>query len=777
MPRHAIAAEQLRWQPRIERLPAESTRDIAVLDGTLGQATAAEALGYGIDSPGYNQHVFVRGPRGSGRRRLVESLLASRRPQRRQSRDFCFVHNFANPDRPSLITLPRGEGKSFQKQMHRVALFIRERLPEILANDPIRARREARREAAERDIQALLRPLERRLDAEGLALVRSQSGPNARLQVSVKIMGKPVSQEEFRNMVARKQATEEDRKKIEARIHKYDEEIHKVSSQIRKKWQGAEQHVRQIDIAETARILGEMTAEIAERFKARGIDGYLRGVIDDVLEKRIGHETGQLADPTILYGVNVLNMGEADRPSPVVSTHTVTPINLFGTVDPTWRSGGRAVASYLGIRSGALIQADGGFLLLDAEDLVHEPDTFRQLLRILRSGEVSIAAPTAERSQSAQSLRPQAIPVDVGVILVGDEESYGRLDAISREFTQRFRLLADLDPWIANDSEGIKQCCRFLAGAVQQEQLPPLSAAGMAAVLELAHRLADRAGRLTTRVGRLSDILREAAFVSRENTQTEMGREHVESAYTRIRLRAGVQWRHRLRDDIDSERLRLRGRHHGQVNTVTRQRHADEIYGVPVRLSATLSRSAEPGLVIDSVAGAIHTPAFIPQVISSLLHLDTVPAFSATLMVDPPLADEDHNVLHLGLACCLIAELAGVPLRQDMAVMGSVDARGRICRIDHVNERIEGFFEACGHVGLTGQQAVVIPLANRDGLALDRQLVKACANDQFHVYAVSGISEALELLTDKPAGIWKEQGFSEGSVLALARDRANGLTA
>ncbi|MEE4304312.1 MAG: AAA family ATPase [Wenzhouxiangella sp.] len=768
MARHAIPPERLRWQPDSDDIPGDSTRDIPVLEGTLGQDAALEALHYGIASPGHNQHVFLRGPRGSGRRRLLDSLFGSLRPKARRNRDFCFVHNFSNPDRPRLIILPRGEGRPFQKQMHRIALFVRERLPDILANDPIRGRREARREAAERDIRLLLRPLEKKLEAEGLALIRSQAGPNARLQVSVRIMGKPVSQEEFRNMVARKQATEEDRKKFEERIKSYDEEINKISRQIRKKWQQAQQHIEQIDITETARIMGEMTAEVSQRFKAEGIEVYLREVIDDVLEKRIGHETSQLADPTVLYGVNVLNMGREDSGAPAISTSSISPASLFGTVDPAWRSGGRAVASFQGIRSGTLIQADGGFLILDAEDLASEPGVFRQLLRILRAGEVSIAAPTADWSQAAQSLRPEAVPIDVGVILVGDAAAYTQLESISREFSRRFRLLADLEASVERDADGIDRTCRFVSAVVQREDLLPLTRPALAAVVEISARLSDQPGRLTTRVGRLAEIIREAAFLAAEDDETEIGREHVEGAFGRIRHRTGLPASGRTQHSVDSGLIRLRGRSAGQLNVITRERLADEMFGVPARLSLTAARGTGSGISLESGDGELPVRRFLLPMITELLHLEALPELRVAMTLDPTVAADDAASTLLGQACGLIAVLAGLSVRQELAVIGSIDARGQVGRVNYLNERIEGFFDACNRVGLNGQQGVIIPAVDKDRLALDKRVIKACTNDQFHVMAAASIAEALERLTGKTAGIWKDDGFPEDSVLGMA---------
>lgn len=768
MARQAIPPERLRWQPTPEDLPGDTSQDIPALEGALGQTAAVETLRYGIFRPGHNQHLFLRGPRGSGRLRLIESQFSSLQPAARQARDFCFVHNFSSPDRPRLLLLPRGDGRPFHKQMHRIALFIRERLPEILANDPIRGRREARRDAAERDVRVLLRPLEKKLDGEGLALVRSQAGPNARLQVAIKIMGKPVSLEEFRNMVARKQAAEEDRKQLEERIKSYEDELQKASRQIRKKWQQAQQHIEQIDVTETARILGEMTADLGQRFKAPGLETYLREVIDDVLEKRVGHDTAQLADPTVLYGVNVLNMGHPEDRAPVVSTSVMSPANLFGTIDPAWRSSGRAVASFLGIRAGALIQADGGFLLLDAEDLASEPDIFRQLLRILRTGSVAIAAPTTDWNQ-AQSLRPESIPVDVGVILIGDKATYRRLESLSSEFSHHFRLLADLDDSIARNREGMELSCRFISSLVQRESLPPLNRTALGAMLEISSRVADQPMRLTTGLGRLSEVVREAAFLASEDQAGEIGREQVDAAFERIRQRAGGPWRTRMRLAMDRGAVQLRGRSSARLNVIGLMRCADEFFGLPATLGLALSRSDCTTLSFESRSAQLEARHFLWPLIAGILRLDAIPHWQAALSIEAELDPGDADSTLLGQACLLMATLAGLSLRQELAVIGRIDAHGQPGDVERINERIEACFQACSDSTLNGQQGVIIPDASRDRLMLDRQLVRACTSGQFHIYSVASIGEALELLTGKRAGTWRDGGFGEQTVFGLAR--------
>ncbi|TVQ39446.1 MAG: hypothetical protein EA370_04695, partial [Wenzhouxiangella sp.] len=213
MGNYKVLPEQLRWKPASDAIPEHSTRKMQGGSGIIGQMEARRALTFAIRSRSHNHNAFVRGPDGSGRRTMIAGLLEEIKPEAERAQDFCYVHNFANPDRPRLIALPGGQGRQFQQAMSRISLFVRDRLPEILKNDPIRSRREARRESAEREIRLKIEPLEKKLRADGLALIRTQSGPSSRVSIYPLVMGKPVSPEEYRNLVTQKQVREEDRLK------------------------------------------------------------------------------------------------------------------------------------------------------------------------------------------------------------------------------------------------------------------------------------------------------------------------------------------------------------------------------------------------------------------------------------------------------------------------------------------------------------------------------------------------------------------------------------
>ncbi|AKS41474.1 AAA family ATPase [Wenzhouxiangella marina] len=769
MANFTIPPEKLGWKADTRSIEETSTRKAPQSGGIVGQAGAREALRFALTTTDRNHNVFVRGPAGSGRRSLVRSAIADLKPKPRRSLDFCYVHNFSNPDRPRLIVLPGGQGRQFQHAMTRISLFVRDRLPDILKNDPIRSRREARKEAAEREIRIKIKPLEKRLADDGLALMRTQSGPTSRVSIYPRVMGKAVSPEEYRNLVTQGQAREEDRLKSIKKAEEWQSEVNRFAHDVNQIWQQAIQHIDQIDATETARILGGMTAEVAKKFKAAGIDIFLREIIDDIVEKRIGRDTSHLADPTLLYGVNVLTSRSDQNAAPVVHASQPSVANLFGTIDPAWISSGRAVTSFRGIRTGALLEADGGYLVLDARDVLAEPNAWRLLMRALRTGLSEVVPPDLGWPYSAQSLKPEPIPVQVRVILIGDPETYDELARDDRDFVSLFKVLSDFDRSLPRDEEGFSDYVRFLGSLVKRDELPHFDQGGMLAMIEYGARRSPEQGRLSACLGELADLAREAAVIARDAESEDIGREHVQRALEYRHLRHAMPMTRLFRRfDAGNGWLRLRGKLDGQVPGVSCDLGLDGAPALPTLISATAIRADERDIRIDGRP----EDGRIALALARMLRLDSDPKLLVrldTLCDEHCRADLEDPGLDLARHAALLAALANAPLRQDVALVGSVDAMGEVQPVAALNERIEAWFEFCQHAGLSGQQAVLIPRPSQNDLMLSRELIKAAANDMFRVYAVSSAVQAAELCTGVRAGSFKDGAFPEESLLGRAR--------
>ncbi len=778
MARFVIPPEKLKRRAASDKIDIDSTADAAPLAGTVGQGTARKALRFGIEFPGNGQHVFVRGRPGSRRRRLVRSVIKEISPAPRQARDFCYVHNFANPDRPKLICLKSGQARAFQQQMLRIGLFVKERLPEILDNDPIRGRRESREAAAEREVRELIKPFEKQIEADGLGLIRSQSGPNARLEVGIKVMGKPVSLEEFRSMVARKQASEDDRRSVHEKIERFQPELQRIARQIRDIWQQSQRHIEQINVSEAARILGEMSTEVTRQFRAPGVESFLRDVIDDVLEKRVGHDTRHLADPSVLYGVKVLKSDPGGETAPVIAPDLISAGNLFGSVDPAWRSGERSVASFRGIHAGALIEADGGFLMLDAEDLIHQPELFRRLVRSLRSEATEILAPTPAWSHAAQSLKPEPVPIDCGVIVVGDRDAYQRLMELDKDFSEQFRILADLRDSVTRDADGINEICGLLAAIIKEQSLLHLDRSAIATVLDYIGRNSGRPDALAASPGDLAALLREASYIAGEAERGEVSRDDIEQSLQNRRERSSVGW-HELLSSLpqgSTAGLQTRGRRSGRVAISTTRTEVGQTFALPASVDIAVTPSATGQATIsgeDTAGNAFHQPIpGLAEMIGEILHLESGLDIHMTQTGGMAPCPEDIDAAMAALACGTLATLAKAPMRQEFMFAAAVDARFQLTSIRRINERIEAFHEACQVDGLSGQQGVAMSRQNIERLALDQKIIKACSNDTFKLYGLDTLNQALELVTGQRAGTWKDGEFTADSILARARENA-----
>ncbi len=765
-----IPPEKLCWKPSAHSISETSTRKAPQSSGIVGQAKARDALRFALQSRSRNHNAYIQGNDGSGRRTLIRALFDELKPQPSRSEDFCYVHNFANPDRPRLIVLPGGQGNQFQQAMTRISLFVRDRLPDILKNDPIRSRREARKEAAEREIRLKIAPLEKKLAADGLSLTRTQSGPSSRVSIYPLVMGKPVSPEEYRNLVTQNQAREEDRLNSMKKAEKWQAEVNRFAHEISQIWQQANQHIDQINATETARILGEMTTDVARRFKAPGLDFFLREIIDDIVEKRVGRDTSHLADPTLLYGVNVLTARADRNQAPVVFANQPSVANLFGTIDPAWMSSGRAVTSFRGIRTGALLEADGGFLVLDAADVLAEPGSWRMLMRALRTGLSEVVPPELGWPYSAQSLKPEPIPVQVRVILTGNAETFARLESEDRDFTHLFRVLVDFDRSLARDDEGLSDYVRFLGSLVANENLRHFDQPAMLAMIEQGARHSPESGRLTACFGELADLAREASDLAGEDGLNEVGREQVQTALRLRHERAALPMQRLLRQfDAGRGDIQLRGRADGRVNSVGRRRAGTQVTALPLVISAAAALSDRSDVLID---GEQASASPIPLILAQILRLPKCPGLLAgltTISTESTHGPNSDNGLGMARLVALLASLAGAPLRQDLALIGEVDLHGQAKPVRAINERIEAFFGLCRHAGLSGQQAVIIPRANEVDLMLGRELIKACSNDMFRVFAVDTALQAAELATGLRSGTFKDGVFGDDTLLGRAR--------
>ncbi len=773
-----LSSDLLRWRCDPKTLSFNTTAEITPETGVVGQEQAIESLRFALETKAPDQNVYARGLVGSGRmttvRRVIKDLDLPCEPRL----DRCFVHNFVHPDRPRLISLPAGKGRMFRRRMRELGEFLEKGLSEALRDDLVKTRREAIEAAANTRIEALTEPFKEELKGDGLALVTIQSPNGGQTLVFPVFEGKPVSPEEFETAHNEKKVSDEEWKRFKDAHPERQKQLGRIGEEIGDLRRKAMEEIRDLAENTVRQLLQGRTEAISKEFAHEGVTSFLKEIVDDVIER--GGE-GEGFDPKARYGVNViLEQVDDSQRCPVVIENTPTLSNLLGTVEPLWGPQDKS-PDYDRVRPGALLRADGGFLVLDARDVLSEPGAWKVLVRTLRTSRLEIVPSEVGTLVQAPAVKPEAIPIQVRVILVGDAGLYYMLDQRDPDFAQLFKVLADFETTIPRDKHGVERYGHVVARVAEVEGLQPFDASSIAALAEHGARIGGRKNRLTSRFSRVIDIAREAAYVARKSGAEIVNAEHVRTTIDRTKHRASLPSR-RFQEMIAEGGIRIEteGEVAGQINGLAVMQAGPLTYGFPARITASVG--AGTGGVIDiegmaSMSGSIHTKGFhiLRGLLQGLMRAEHPLAFSASLAFEQSYGGIDGDSASGAETCCLLSALAEVPIQQGMAMTGAIDQRGQIQVIGGVNEKIEGFFDVCAARGLTGKQGVVIPKGNVGDLMLRPDVVEACDNGKFKVCAVDTIQEAMSLMMggDVTVGAFDEESncYPEGSVLRRARER------
>jgi predicted ATP-dependent protease len=778
--RTRLTPEQLRWICDPATLDFETTEDVDPITDVVGQDAAMEALRYGLQVRAAGQNVFVRGLEGSGRLTLLRRVLEEARLACPISPDRCAVRNFEEPDRPLLIEMPRGMAKRFRLAVEDLVDFVVEDLGPALAGDALRERREAMESAFESALKFVVEPFEQKLDSMGLALVTIQAGTAQHPAIVPVIDGEPVMPEAFDAAVQAGAISEEDRDKIIELIGTVRPELDKISTEVGRMEHDHQTKVRRLVQSEARALLAGRAARILREFETDAARDFLDGMIEDYVERRLGREKFGPAELHRLYAVNVIvSHRDDDKSCPVIAENAPTLQNLLGGIEPEFvPEGGGLRSDHTRIRAGSLLRAHGGFLLIEARDLLEEPGAWRVLMRTLRTGMVEVVPPELSGT-TPNPIKPEPAPVELKVILIGDPGMYYALESLDTDFGAHFKVLADFEPTLPIDDGAARMYAGVLAKIVRAKQLPPIDRTGVAMLAEYGARIAARNDQLSARFGRVVDILHEAAFLLERDGGEIVTGVYIERAIAAMRRRASSSSR-RFQKAIREGTLRIEteGSKVGQINGLAVMNAGPLTYGFPSRITATVGPGDMGAINIEresELSGRIHTKGFyiLGGLLRHLLRTDHPLEFAASIAFEQSYGGIDGDSASGAESVCLLSALTGVPVRQDLAMTGAIDQHGAVQAIGAATEKIEGFYEACVGMGITGTQGVIIPTANCRDLMLRRDLVEACHEGRFHVYAVDRIEDALELFMGMPCGDHEAHG--PGTIIGMAMDKVRGF--
>ena len=768
-----VDADSLRWICDLSEIKFESTAELVGASDIEGQQAAREAIEFGICCLSPGQNIYVRGSRGTGRIRMVRHLLEKLAPTSDAKRDFCYVHNFSRPERPRLIELPPEDGPRFRKSMIELAEYAEDELVKAIDGEPWSSLRQEIEDSVQQTVREKMKPLEDALQADGLALIQGQNAGHA--GIFPVIEGQPVPPDQLRALVAQEQLTAEAVDKIQFAIIGHQKQLKDIGREINEFIRGASEKISAINAKAARELIEPMVNRIRQRWDVESVAAFLDDVVKDIVEFRIDSEE----DPPlkILYGVNVVLTQDNAQQRPVIEESTPSMMNLLGTVEPDFGPNGIAVSDYRGVHAGALLRADQGYLVIDVNDLISEPGAWRALMRTLRTGRLEIVPPEAGWMRQTVVTQPEPICVHVRVILIGDARTWYQLDHADPDFRELFKVLADFDNEILRDSQGIGSYGQVIANLCEQESLPHFHKSAVAAIAEHGARIVARPDKLTARFGRIADIAREAAFLSTGDLVQE---ENVKEAVRRTKRRASLPSR-KFQEMVNTRTIMVetKGEVVGQINGLAVMRSGPLTYGFPARITATIGPGTAGLINIEgraNMSGTIHTKGFhiLGGLLRHLIRTRHPLAFSASIAFEQSYGGIDGDSASGAEMVCLLSALTRIPVKQSMAMTGAIDQHGNIEAIGGVNEKIEGYFDACQFNGLTGDQGVVIPKSNEGDLMLREDVAAACRDGKFAIYAVETIHEALAMMTGHEAGELDEEGnYADDSLLGQAVEKAH----
>ena len=776
-----LAPGDLRWRCEAESLPFATTDDVEPAPGVIGQDAAIEALRFGLETRAVGQNVFVRGLMGTGRMTLVRRVLEELKPTRPGASDRCYVHNFAQPDRPRLVSPPQGQARRFRRLVDEMADFIRDDLRRALGAERIRARKAEIDQRAENEVTSVVAPFERALSEAGLALVTLPTGTVGHAVIFPLVDEKPVTPQEFEQLHEQGKVSDEQLDHFRQQREAFEKELAEIHRQVHDIRRRHAETVGPLLEGEARAILAEFVSRIIAEFPEPEVKTFLSEIIDDVVEQRLaalGSEEQQ--DFTGLYRVNVLLQPTDSETCPIIIENTPTMTNLLGAVDRESGPMGMFRSDHMMIRAGSLLRADGGYLILEARDVLTEPAAWKVLVRTLRSGRLEIVPPEMSYPWLSPSLKPEPIDINVKVVLLGDAGLYYALDSMDDDFPNLFKVLADFDTVIPRDEDGVGHYSAVLSRIARDENLPPLDRSAVAALVEHGARIAAKGSKLTARFGRVADIAREGAFIAGKAGTTVITGDDIRNAIRRTKRRADLPSR-RFRELLADGTICVEttGSAVGQINGLAVLQAGPLTFGFPARITATIGPGTAGVINIEreaALSGAIHTKGFyiLGGLLRRLLQTDHPLAFDASVAFEQSYGGIDGDSASGAEICCLLSALTELPIRQGLAMTGAIDQIGHLLAVGAINEKIEGFFDMCCDAGTVDGAGVIIPSSNASDLMLRHDVVEACHKGRFHVYAVGTVHDAIELLTGLAPGTRDEQGnYAEGSVLALAVARAH----
>jgi ATP-dependent Lon protease len=790
---YELKPEELRWECNPNIFEFDSTESLKPIEGILGQERALKAIRLGVDlrSPGYN--IYIAGLSGTGKMTTVKQMLESISSNVAKLNDYAYVNNFKDSDRPILLIFEVGRAKLFREDLASVINLLQRQIPQALESESYVSRKQQLIADYNDKEQSLLTSFNEKLKKENFTLGQVKVGEGVRPEIFPIIDNQSVSVYQLEELIQQKKLTKEEAQEILKKYSSKQEDLQDVFKRGLKLSQDFQKQMENLEREYGLNIVQGIIGNLKEKYPDPKILDYLTQVEDNILEnlqifkgvKPDGATTpeGFVIDYFKEYEVNIVLDNGNTSGCPVIIETSPTYINLFGTIEKSTDGRGGYYTDFTRIKTGSMLRASGGYLVLNVTHLFEESGVWRNLKRILTYRKLEIQDNPNFFQLVPTSLKPEPIDIDTKVILVGSALIYSILAQHEYDFKKIFKVKADFDYEIKRSDKVITEYSRVIKKLIKEENLCEFDKSALSELIEISARFAGHKNKLTTRFSKIADLAREANFWAIDDGFDVVSKAHVQKAYALALERHGML-ETKLTDMIEERMVLLdtEGDRVGQINGLA-------IYGAdfysfarPTRITATVSLGSGSIINVEREAGMSGRHynkgvLIISGYFKETFGQDLPLSFNANLVFEQSYGTVDGDSASCAEIFALLSTLSGLPIKQSLAVTGSLNQKGDVQPIGGVNEKIEGFYDVCKARGLTGNQGVIIPVQNIQELMLRNDVIEAVANKIFHIYAIKRVEEGIELLTGVKAGSKTTKGYEPGSVFDRVEKKIKDLYA
>ncbi len=777
-----LSAEKLRWECNEADFDFDTTADLPELEGTIGQERALKSLdfGLGITDSGFN--LFLAGEAGTGRSSTIRNMLKKLAKEQPTPSDWCYVYNFKDQDLPLSLTLPAGMGGELAKDMKGLLEGVKADIPKALDSKDYESHKATVFEEYQEKNGELFGALEKEAEGLGFSLQRTVSG----LVMVPQKEERNYTQEEYEAL------SDEERQKLEEVGKDLTEKLNDVLRQVRDNEKATKEILGQLDRELGLSAVGRHIEPLKEKYRDfEKVVKYLDSVQEDILinleDFKPQQPQSQIAGIRMMrqepsferYAVNLFVDNHETLGAPVVFEQNPTYNNLFGRIENVLQMGGVATTNFTLIKPGALHRANGGYLIIDAREVLINPFVWDALKRCIRSGEIKIEDALEQyRFMTIVSLKPEPIQLQAKIVMIGSPWIYHLLFHLEPDYRKFFKVKADFDSRVSRTPQIMRDYALFVATHCKAENLVPFDRSGVAGLLEHSARLVEDQGKLSSQFMEIADLIREASYWAGKDGSLTVTREIVRKTIAEKVYRSN-RVEERLQELFEDGTILcdVEGSEVGQINGLSVMTIADYLFGRPSRVTARvyLGRGGMVNIEREvKLSGPIHDKGvlILTGYLGGKFAHDKPLSFSASICFEQSYDGVEGDSASSTELYSLLSAISGVPIRQGIAVTGSVNQLGKIQPIGGVNYKIEGFYAVCKAKGLNGEQGVMIPKSNERHLMLNDEVSTAVREGKFHIWSVETIDQGIEVLTGVPAGQRKPDGsYPGGSINSLVDKR------